>query len=483
MKVTCPLCKSPQEIPDRRPSAPLAQASCTQCGANLVLMRRPAVNPQATATPQSGGDGAHRFREGTRPPTAQRGKIVGITAVLAFTLIGYAVFAAGFYTLAPFMKTIAAATKELGPAADLGAAGPSVQAGQRALKRNEFREALEHFRRAAAQAPSSATVQTLRGTAAQALGEFDEALVAYRNSVKLNPSAANYARLGLLAERLGDTRLAVESLQAGLREGEDVAEGLFRVLVESGDRDRASALARDMEWVREGADYCVNPVEDLSDETHALLAMMIHPQHADCLLPVGIHLTDGGLVGLARLVLTDRIEHSPDPQVRQKAETFLRHRLPARDVKKRAESLNVIGYNLQYSVKNDDAAIQAYRKAIEADPSFSWPYHNLAQVHLNRGEAEQAMEWYRKAITVNPNHWKAQFNLGWVALKLKRYDEAAEAFRQAVALKPDDAAGHASLGRVLLDLGREAEGVRELRVAVQLDPRARDDPEFPRHKL
>jgi tetratricopeptide (TPR) repeat protein len=198
--------------------------------------------------------------------------------------------------------------------------------------------------------------------------------------------------------------------------------------------------------------------------------MLAAPERADCLLPLGRSLTDGGLIRRSRLVLQDRMRRSPDPKVRREAEAFLRRRLPAHDVPKTAESLNIAAYNLQYRFGDQGAAAGAYQKAIAADPKFSWPYANLGRLYMELDQYDLALEWLGTAIRINPNHFRAHANMGVALQTLRRYEEAVGAYRAALALDPDDAATHANLGRTLLSLGRDAEGLRELQVAVRLDP-------------
>ena len=55
----------------------------------------------------------------------------------------------------------------------------ALDAGLQAREQGALREALEHFRSATRLAPDSAAAQLALGEAAEVLGEFDEALVAY----------------------------------------------------------------------------------------------------------------------------------------------------------------------------------------------------------------------------------------------------------------------------------------------------------------
>jgi tetratricopeptide (TPR) repeat protein len=249
-----------------------------------------------------------------------------------------------------------------------------------------------------------------------------------------------------------------------------VASALFTTLLESGDTTRALEVARARGWVREGSDYCTGARGRGAAEMRALVGMLVAPERTDCLLPLGRSLTDGGMVRLSRLVLLDRVRSSADPRVRREAEAFLRYRLPAHDVSKLAESLNVTGYNLQHRFGDTGGAAAAYQRAIATDPKFSWPYANLGRLYMDMDQYEVALDWLRTAVRVNPDHFRAQVNLGVTLYTLQRYDEAVPAYRAAVALHPEDAVVHADLGRSLLKLGQDGEGLRELQVAVRLDP-------------
>jgi tetratricopeptide (TPR) repeat protein len=426
-------------------------------------------------------------------------------------------------------RSLQASILALGLLLLLGCSGPdarvrgTLQSGDSAARQRALREALQYYRTATVAEPASLAAQTRRGATAEALGEFDEALDAYARAARLQPSALAYYRAGALAGRMGDATLAAEYLEAslgaaptrtertaqaglggierltawlngsrlsrmlpdgvfqGLAVGrallshagldrEEVARVLFATWLESGDTARALDLARARGWVQEGADYCADARRTSAAETRALVGMLVAPERTDCLLPVGRALTDGGLVRLSRLVLLDRSRHSTDARVRREAQAFLRRRLPAHDVSKVAESLNIAGYNLHHRFGDSGGAAAAYQRAIAADPQFSWPYANLGRLYMDMDQHELAIEWLRTAIRINPDHFRAHANLGVALQTLKRYDEAVPAYRAALALDEGDAFVHANLGRSLLSLGRDGEGLRELQVAVRLDP-------------
>jgi tetratricopeptide (TPR) repeat protein len=250
---------------------------------------------------------------------------------------------------------------------------------------------------------------------------------------------------------------------------EVTATALFATLVESGDTARALDLARSRGWVREGADYCTAGSGPRDPEIRALVGMLVAPERSDCLLRVGRSLTDSGMVRLARAVLLDRSRTSANPRVRREALAFMGRRLPAHEVPKLAESLNIAGYNLQHRFGDAGGAAAAYQRAITADPKFSWPYANLGRLYMDMAQHEVALEWLRTAVKINPKHFRAYVNLGLSLQVLRRDEEAVPAYRAALELDPDDAFVHAKLGRSLLKLGRDAEGLQELQAAVRLD--------------
>ncbi len=251
---------------------------------------------------------------------------------------------------------------------------------------------------------------------------------------------------------------------------EMVPQYVFRVLVDAGRREQALTLARARGWVRDNVDYCRAGDLPVTGETAALMAMMLQPDRADCLVFLGERTADDGLARLGRLVLLDRAQRAASPEIRAQADWVLRYRLPDHEVPKLAESLNVTGWQAQNRNNTSSEALAAYTKAIAADPAFSWPYNNIGRLRMSQKDDAQALTWLTKALEVNPNHRRAQFNLGVVAARLGRDDHGFAAYSRALSTNPTDAHAHANIGWLLLKVGRQTEGIRELQVAAHLAP-------------
>ncbi|CAD5962153.1 UDP-N-acetylglucosamine--peptide N-acetylglucosaminyltransferase [Planktothrix tepida] len=90
---------------------------------------------------------------------------------------------------------------------------------------------------------------------------------------------------------------------------------------------------------------------------------------------------------------------------------------------------------------------------------------------LREGKLEAAIVAYRQAIDENPQFYGAYQNLGETLGKLEQFEEAKQAFHKAIELKPSAAWSYFSLGKVLEQLGKHEEAQIYFLQAVNLDPK------------
>ncbi|MBO0722001.1 MAG: tetratricopeptide repeat protein, partial [Blastocatellia bacterium] len=120
-----------------------------------------------------------------------------------------------------------------------------------------------------------------------------------------------------------------------------------------------------------------------------------------------------------------------------------------------------------------DEAEAAYYLAIELDPKFALPWHNLGKLLKDRRRYDEAEQALRKALEINPQYASAWKSLGSLLQhnKLNRIPEAAGAYRRAIELEPNDANTWNEYGTLLIDkLKKPAEAEKAYRRAVKLDP-------------
>src|SRR5207247_11411333 len=127
----------------------------------------------------------------------------------------------------------------------------------------------------------------------------------------------------------------------------------------------------------------------------------------DCALPRRGGVADDGGARLWRMMLLDRIARSPQAETRERAQYYLRYRLPDHDVPRLAEALNATGLRLQHVHDAPDEALVVFQKAIDADPRFSWPPYHIGRIYMAKAHYEQARVWLERALAVHPARWAA----------------------------------------------------------------------------
>lgn len=83
------------------------------------------------------------------------------------------------------------------------------------------------------------------------------------------------------------------------------------------------------------------------------------------------------------------------------------------------------------------SAIDHYREALEASPTYAHALYNLAVAYADSGESEKARECYEKCLKLNPMHVEAWCNLGVVHRSNGQTDLAMQAYERALACNPN----------------------------------------------
>ena len=117
-----------------------------------------------------------------------------------------------------------------------------------------------------------------------------------------------------------------------------------------------------------------------------------------------------------------------------------------------------------------DAAIAAYRKALEFRPQFFEALANVGNLLERSVRFAEAAEAYRRALELRPDEVFVLNGLGACEIAIGRPKEAAEVLKRAVRLKPDFAAALNNLARASWLTGAPDEAIGLLRRAVDLRP-------------
>ncbi|MCP5113955.1 MAG: tetratricopeptide repeat protein [bacterium] len=124
-------------------------------------------------------------------------------------------------------------------------------------------------------------------------------------------------------------------------------------------------------------------------------------------------------------------------------------------------------------------ALAEYIEAVELNPDYAQAHINLISVYGKLRQFNNAAAHYRRAQAINPNLAEGHYNYGVALLAQDRHTEALEAFQQAIELNPLSADTHHNLGYTLDELGRGDEAVHHYQEAIRHRPNFR----LPRYHL
>ncbi len=128
-----------------------------------------------------------------------------------------------------------------------------------------------------------------------------------------------------------------------------------------------------------------------------------------------------------------------------------------------------LGFAL-YNLSRYREAEQALREAIRLDPTSARAYDVLGDALGQTGRYPEAEGAHREAIRLDPTNAEAYGGLGDALANLDRDLEAEQAYREAIRLDATNAWAHRGLGGVLVSLGRDREAEEACREAIRLDP-------------
>lgn len=100
-----------------------------------------------------------------------------------------------------------------------------------------------------------------------------------------------------------------------------------------------------------------------------------------------------------------------------------------------------------------DAALAAYRQALQLDPDLPDVHLNLGRILHERGEVGGAEMHYRLALAARPDDSVAAYDLGVALQDQGRLDEAAQAYEMSLTADDHNADAHYNLAVVYEALG------------------------------
>jgi tetratricopeptide (TPR) repeat protein len=127
---------------------------------------------------------------------------------------------------------------------------------------------------------------------------------------------------------------------------------------------------------------------------------------------------------------------------------------------------------LQYEAegKTRAEAIEAYDRALCADPRRPEALINCGTLYYEEGNLEKASEYFRRALALDAENALAHFNLGSVLEEVGELEAARQHLRQAVHLDPNYPDARYNLAFICERMGAYAEARPHWQAYIELDP-------------
>ncbi len=119
-----------------------------------------------------------------------------------------------------------------------------------------------------------------------------------------------------------------------------------------------------------------------------------------------------------------------------------------------------------------DSAVQAFRKAIDADSKDYFAHFNLAMAYTLLQRDPEAVAEYRKTLELKPGLYEAELNGGIVLLRQKSPVEALPLFEDAAGKKPQEFRPRYYLAESQLQTGDYAKAEESYKLAIALDAKS-----------
>ncbi len=111
--------------------------------------------------------------------------------------------------------------------------------------------------------------------------------------------------------------------------------------------------------------------------------------------------------------------------------------------------------------KRADAALEMYRKAVEADPSYAPAVMSLGYAYSARGKETEAIKAMQRYIELVPDAADPRASFADILFRSGRYSEALQQYRASLEFKPDYWYAITRIGDVYAVLGRLKEAEQQ----------------------
>jgi tetratricopeptide (TPR) repeat protein len=325
------------------------------------------------------------------------------------------------------------------------------EAGQQALAAGHYDEAESDFKKLLQIDPNIAEMHATLGVVYFQEKKFDQAVPELRRALRLKPGLTRASTvLAMSLSEVGEYREALPGLEKGFQQATDPAtkrmSGLQLMRTYTG-------LQRDRDAV-----------------TVALELNRLYPNDPEILYHTGRIYGNYAFLTFHKLEVVAptsiwryqaaaeafESEGSTDSAIREYHEVLkLDPHRPK--IHYRIGRTLLARWQLTRNPEAQTQAAQEFEQELQLDPGNANASYELAEIHRQRNELDQARKLFETALTYYPDFQEAQVGLATVLIAQQKPDLALPHLQRAVALNPDDEVAWYRLGLVDRTLGRTEE--------------------------
>jgi tetratricopeptide (TPR) repeat protein len=317
-------------------------------------------------------------------------------------------------------------------------------------------------------------------------GQFDAAIAAYKEAIRIKKDYAEaHYNLGNALHEKGRLDEAIAEYKEAIRTKKDYAGAhcnLGYTLHEKGRLDEAITEYREaIQIKKDDARFLYNlgiALRDKGQMDGAIAeyreAIRIKKDYAEAHDNLGNALRDKGQLDEAIAECKEAIRLKKDAALPhnnlgnalrdkgQLEEALAEYRQAIRLKKDFAEA----HYNLGVALHDKgllDEAVAAYKEAIRLKKDYLEAHHNLGSLLQGKSQLDEAIVEYQEVIRIQKDNPAAYYNLGNALREKGRLDEAIAAYKEAIRLKNNYAEAHCNLGNALQQRGQFRQAVEAYR--------------------
>lgn len=123
-----------------------------------------------------------------------------------------------------------------------------------------------------------------------------------------------------------------------------------------------------------------------------------------------------------------------------------------------------------------DKATEAFRLAVQLEPTVLWGHYQLARIYFVQGKFDEARAEIQAELAGNPANLRALYELGLIEEAQHNYSAAVDDFRQFIAWAPSEWGGYNDGAYVLAEMGKYDESEALINQALKNVPDAGKNP-------